>query len=193
MARRQTGVDNPGVKLIRAAGGLVWRVEQGTPQIAVVHRPRRGDWSLPKGKLAAGECWQDGARREIVEETGCDVRLGRFAGGKLHLDRPQPKLTLYWHARLVREGRLPAQDEVDEVVWVPRREALARLDHASDRRLLLWALGEGASSGRGALLAAGRLGELVMVDSRQAAEALPSLLGTIARALGDAAPDARRA
>lgn len=181
------------VKLIRTAGGIVWRVEQGTSRVAIVHRPGRGDWSLPKGRLAAGECWQDGARREIVEETGCEVRLGRFAGGKLHLDRPQPKLTLYWHAQLVREGPLPAQDEVDEVAWLSRGEALARLDHASDRRILLWALGEGASSRRGALLGPGHLGELVIVDSRQAAESLPSLLGTIARAIDGGAAGARRA
>lgn len=181
------------MKLIRAAGGIVWRAEQGTPRVAVVHRPSRADWSLPKGRLASDECWQDGARREILEETGCEVRLGRFAGGKLHLDRPQPKLTLYWHARLVREGPLPLQDEVDEVAWLSRGEALARLDHASDRRILLWALGEGAASGRGALLGPDRLGELVIVDSRQAAEALPSLLGTIARAVGGGASDVRRA
>jgi len=176
------------VRIVRAAGGIVWRVDAGRPRIAVIHRPRRGDWSLPKGKLDAGESWHEGARREIAEETGCEVRLGRYAGAKLHLDRPQPKLTLYWHARLVREGPLPLQDEVDDVAWLSRREALARLDHASDRRLLLWALGERAPEdvldGRrsAARLAAGRSG-LVLVDSRKAEKALPSFLGTIARAV----------
>lgn len=181
------------MKLIRTAGGIVWRWEHGIPRVAVVHRPKRADWSLPKGRLEAGECWQDGARREIAEETGCEVRLDRFAGGKLQLDRPQPKLTLYWHARLVREGPLPTQDEVDEVAWLSRGEALARLDHASDRRLLLCALGEGASSRRGAFLGPDHLGELVLVDSSQAAEALPSLLGTIARAVDGDASDVDRA
>jgi ADP-ribose pyrophosphatase YjhB (NUDIX family) len=187
------------VKLTRAAGGIVWRVVQGTPRVAVVHRPTRGDWSLPKGKLDPGEGWQEGARREIAEETGCEVRLGRYAGAKLHLDRPQPKLTLYWHARLVREGPLPDQDEVDEVAWLSRREALDRLDHASDRRLLLWALGDrtevGAWDGRRAQLAPEALSDLVVVDSRKAAEALPDVLGMIALAVTSAASrsEARRA
>jgi len=187
------------VKLVRAAGGIVWRVEQGKPRIAVVYRPRRGDWSLPKGKLDGGESWKDGARREIAEETGCEVRLGRYAGAKLHLDRPQPKLTLYWHARLLREGPLPSQDEVDEVAWLSRREALDRLDHASDRRLLLWALGDdaraGAWDGRRARVAPEALSSLVVVDSRKAAEALPDVLGMIARAVTSAASgsEARRA
>jgi 8-oxo-dGTP diphosphatase len=179
----------------------VWRVEQGRPRIAVVHRRRRDDWSLPKGRLDPGEPWHDGALREIGEETGCDVRLGRYAGAKLHLDRPQPKLTLYWHARLVREGPLPSQDEVDEVAWLSRREALARLDHGSDRRLLLWAMGarvhEQAAPGRrsGARLAPEALSGLVVLDSRRARAALPALIGTIARAVaaGGARREARRA
>jgi 8-oxo-dGTP diphosphatase len=201
MADCQRDVDNGGVKLIRAAGGIVWRVEAGTPRIAVVHRPRRGDWSLPKGKLDPRESWHEGARREVAEETGCEVRLGRYAGAKLHLDRPQPKLTLYWHARLVREGPLSPQDEVDEVAWLSRREALARLDHASDRRLLLWALGERTPGdvlcGRQAAprLDAEALHGLVVVDSRRAAEALPSVIDTIARAVaaGAGRAEARRA
>jgi 8-oxo-dGTP diphosphatase len=187
------------VKLIRAAGGIVWTMEQGSPRVAVVHRPRRGDWSLPKGKLDARESWQDGARREIAEETGCEVRLGRYAGAKLHLDRPQPKLTLYWHARLVREGPLSSQDEVDEVAWLSRREALDRLDHASDRRLLLWALADrahlGAWDGRRARVDPEELSGLVVVDSRKAAEAVPDVLGMIARAVtsGASRSEPRRA
>ncbi len=58
------------MKLVQAAGGIVWREVPGGPRIAVVHRTKRDDWSLPKGRLDAGEGWQDAARREIAEETG---------------------------------------------------------------------------------------------------------------------------
>ncbi len=183
------------MKLIRAAGGIVWREMAGGPRIAVVHRARRDDWSLPKGKLDAGEAWQDAARREIAEETGCEVRLARFAGAKLYLDRPQPKLVLYWHARVVREGSLTSEDEVDEVAWLSRREALSRLDHASDRRLVLRALsgipahaeraGRGSSSS--ARFGPDELSSLVIVDSRKAEEALPSVLGLISRVVATGA------
>ena len=40
-------------------------------RVAVVHRPRYDDWSLPKGKLDHGETFEDGALREVFEETGC--------------------------------------------------------------------------------------------------------------------------
>src|SRR5262249_58956904 len=53
-------------EVIRAAGGLVWRESPRGRQIAVVHRPKYDDWTLPKGKLDPGESWQDGAVREVA-------------------------------------------------------------------------------------------------------------------------------
>jgi 8-oxo-dGTP pyrophosphatase MutT (NUDIX family) len=186
------------VRLVRVAGGIVWRESCAGSRIAVVHRRKRDDWSLPKGRVDSGETWQDAVRREIAEETGCAVRLGGFAGAKLYLDRPEPKLVLYWHARMVHEGSLPSEDEVDEVAWLSRREALARLDHESDRLLLLRTLARRAGcplrSGRAwspaATLALDELRRMVILDSRNAEHALPSVLGLIARA---GAPPARLA
>jgi 8-oxo-dGTP diphosphatase len=179
------------MRLLRAAGGIVWRDTSGGPRLAVVHRARRGDWTLPKGKLDAGEGWQEAARREVAEETGCRVRLTRFAGAKLQVDRPEPKLTLYWHAHVLREDDLADDGEVDEVVWLSRREALERLDHGSDRRLLLRALaGQRPGSDGQERLDADRLRRLVWLDSGEARDALPSILGIVARA---AAAGRRRA
>ena len=175
------------MKLVRAAGGIVWREGAQGPRIALVHRARRDDWSLPKGKLDAGEAWHEAARREIAEETGWHTRLGAFAGAKLYVDRPEPKLVLYWHARAVSEIASPSEDEIDEVRWLSRREALDRLDHASDRRLLLRALGDAAGAPRRAA-ASSRLGRddlrrLVILDTREAEDVLPEVLGLISRAV----------
>ncbi len=103
----------------------------------MIHRPLHGDWTLPKGKLDPGEPWHEAALREVAEETGCEARLSRFAGAKLFLARPIPKLILYWHMDAVRVAAVEDSDEVDEVAWLSPREALARLDHPSDRRLVL--------------------------------------------------------
>ena len=187
------------MKLVGVAGGIVWRDMAAGPRLAVVHRARRGDWSLPKGRLDDGEGWRDAARREIAEETGCDVRLERFAGAKLYVARDEPKLILYWHARVVRIGGRPDDDEIDEVAWLSRREALDRLDHESDRRLLLRALGEsaGLDGRRGDPPAewSQDLRSLVILDSRKAEDVLPSVLGLISRAVaqGGRRRDARRA
>ena len=67
--------------VIRAAGGVLWRRAAGAGaepgvEVAIVHRPRYDDWSLPKGKLAPGEAEVEGAVREVLEETGYRVRIG---------------------------------------------------------------------------------------------------------------------
>jgi 8-oxo-dGTP diphosphatase len=184
--------------LSRVAGGIVWRETSAEPRIAVVHRARRKDWSLPKGRLDAGETWLEAARREVAEETGCDVRIGRFAGAKLYVDRPEPKLVLYWHMRAIRQGVPVTDGEVDEVAWLSRREALSRLDHGSDRRLLLRALKEGpfhAGQVRPPAGAPSRFGPdwlrtLVVVDSDEAENDVRSYLGLISKIVGS---DGRRA
>jgi len=122
--------------IVRAAGGLLWREDAGHSRLALIHRPRHDDWSLPKGKLANDEGWEEAALREVEEETGCRGRITTFAGATFYVPRRTPKIVLYWHMRLEREGTLDAGDEVDEVVWLEPAEALARLDYAPERRLV---------------------------------------------------------
>ena len=61
---------------VAAAGGVVVREAGEGQEVALVHRPRYDDWSLPKGKLEQGESFEDAALREIEEETGLSCRLG---------------------------------------------------------------------------------------------------------------------
>src|ERR687893_2392167 len=64
--------------LVRAAGGALWRpADGGGIETALVHRPKYDDWSLPKGKPEEGEHLLQTAVREVVEETGLDVVVGR--------------------------------------------------------------------------------------------------------------------
>ena len=123
--------------IVRAAGGLLWREGPSGPRLAVVHRPRRDDWSLPKGKLDDGESWEAAALREVEEETACEGRIVGFAGAVSYLAKRSPKIVLYWHMALVREGRFEANDEIDEVAWLAQDAALRRLDYEADRRLVL--------------------------------------------------------
>jgi 8-oxo-dGTP diphosphatase len=126
--------------LIRAAGGLVWRAGPDGPRVAVIHRRRREDWSLPKGKLEEGESWTEAAVREVREETGCLVRLREWAGSTWYVPRKTPKVVSFWNMELVRQGPLETTDEVDEVVWLAPHAALARLDHGNERAVLRRAL-----------------------------------------------------
>jgi 8-oxo-dGTP diphosphatase len=116
---------------LRAAGGIV--VRDG--RVLLVHRPRYDDWTLPKGKLDAGESWQEAARREVEEETGLRCELGDEAGRTFYVDsRGREKEVRYY--LMTSDGEPFAQNEVDEVRWVPLAEAADVLSYSHDRELV---------------------------------------------------------
>lgn len=123
------------MEFVRTAGGLLWRAGRA-PRLAVIHRPRQDDWTLPKGKVAAGEGWLAAALREVHEETGCTARLAGFAGATCYEVRRGLKIVLYWNMEVAREGPLERLDEVDEVRWLTPDDALERLDHPRERKLV---------------------------------------------------------
>jgi 8-oxo-dGTP diphosphatase len=121
---------------VQAAGGVLWRRSGDDVEIAVVHRPRYDDWSLPKGKLDEGETFEDAAVREVEEETGMRCTLGRELGETHYEDRKgRPKIVRYW-AMSDCQGDFQANDEVDALRWVPLGDAKAVLTYDFDRELV---------------------------------------------------------
>lgn len=133
-----------GKNAIRAAGGLLWRrtshsSDEDSVEIALIHRPQYDDWSIPKGKLSPGETEIEGAIREVFEETGYRVRLGRPLGEvryqKKTLTGVKPKVVRYW-AMEAAGGGFSATKEVDDLRWVSLADAEKTLTHERDHALL---------------------------------------------------------
>ena len=119
-----------------SAGGLLWREEAGERRLAVVHRPKYDDWTLPKGTLKKDETWQQAALREVFEETACRARLGDFAGCACYLVMGTPKVVLFWHMTLAEEGKFVAGEEIDALAWLTIDEALEWLSYADEREVV---------------------------------------------------------
>jgi 8-oxo-dGTP diphosphatase len=117
---------------IQAAGGVVLRDER----IAVVHRPKYDDWSLPKGKLDPGETWEQAALREVEEETGLRCSLGRELEPVHYTHKGRPKRVRYWEMGLDGDHGFAPNDEVDELRWVTPDEARELLTYDRDRELV---------------------------------------------------------
>ena len=132
---------------VLAAGALVWRLKNDKLQVLVVHRPRYDDWSFPKGKAEPGESMVLTAIREVAEETGRQIVLGRYLGkARRRLVSGRKKRTLYWAAQVLpevgpgeglRAAVKPASKrEIDKVRWWKVKKAARKLTHADDKRLL---------------------------------------------------------
>ncbi len=111
-------------------------------RIAVVHRPHRGDWSLPKGKLDVDEPWAVAAGREVREETGLAVALGPPLPTQHYEVEGAPKEVRYWSATLA-DPRVDSAGvafvpnaEVDALEWLTMDGARARLTHGTDHAVL---------------------------------------------------------
>jgi len=133
--------------VIRAAGGVV--VRQGherAPVVALIHRPKYDDWSLPKGKLHPGEDERDAAIREVLEETGLRCEIERDLGVVRYADRfGRPKIVRYF-AMTCEDGPFTPTEEVDEMRWSPLPEAAGLLSYEHDAEVLRSAVAQQAGT-----------------------------------------------
>jgi 8-oxo-dGTP pyrophosphatase MutT (NUDIX family) len=121
---------------IRAAGGVLIRPGEGGREVAVIHRPKYMDWSLPKGKLEEGEGWQEAALREVKEETGYSCEPSVELPAISYLDRKgRRKLVRYWLMAPTAGGFEP-HGEVDELRWLTRAGADELLTYPHDKELV---------------------------------------------------------
>lgn len=140
-----SGRDKRTQPVVHAAGGVLWRPGVHGPEVALVHRPRYDDWSLPKGHVEADEHPVVGGLREVVEETGFGARFVR-AVGKAAYDVPRRrrhggsgdtarKRVTYWSA-LAGDGTFAPNEETDELRWVSVKDGAKLLTYPIDQRIL---------------------------------------------------------
>ena len=124
-------------KAVLAAGAVLWRLngDSATPEIAVIHRPRYDDWSLPKGKVDPGETEPVTAVREVHEETGYSSHLGRRLVAVSYPVEQGIKKVRYWAATTIGGEFIPS-DEVDDLKWLTVAEAMKELKYPHDRKVL---------------------------------------------------------
>jgi 8-oxo-dGTP diphosphatase len=140
------------VRTIQAAGAVVLRQSGDATEVLAVHRPRYGDWSLPKGKLEPGEIAPAAAVREVLEETGTHIRLQTPLDATNYLTPKSAEKTVLWWRGMVIDApptrssldddldQYPVATEVDDVAWLSIAEAVDRFDYDQDRATLDQAL-----------------------------------------------------
>lgn len=131
-----------------SAGGVIYRRDQGEPEVCLISTHGGKNWQLPKGFIERGESAEEAARREVAEETGLQGDLLQ------RLDRIE-----YWYVWDYGDGRERVHkrvyfflfrytggstedhdDEVDDARWVPLAQAEGRLSFENERRMMALAV-----------------------------------------------------
>jgi 8-oxo-dGTP pyrophosphatase MutT (NUDIX family)/phosphohistidine phosphatase SixA len=105
-------------------------------EVVLIHRKRYDDWTLPKGKLEAGESLPACAVREVLEETGVSIRLGAPLDQMTYDTGKGFKRVDWWSGSVVKAVKRAPDAEVDVVSWLPLRAALSRLTFEHDQFLV---------------------------------------------------------
>lgn len=176
---------------ILAAGGLVIRPDvDGELRVLVAHRPRYGDWSLPKGKADPGESPEATAVREVEEETGvlADI-IAPLAEVEYRISSGRRKIVRYFAMRARSERPFTRNDEVDEIRWVTAAEGAEVLTYEHDRALLasdldqlltigtVWLIRHAAAGDRGAWTEDDRARPITEKGQRQSEAIADALVG----------------
>jgi 8-oxo-dGTP pyrophosphatase MutT (NUDIX family)/phosphohistidine phosphatase SixA len=123
-----------------AAGAVVTRKGAEEHEVLLVHRPKYDDWSFPKGKQDPGEHVTATAVREVLEETGVEIRLGIPLRPQLYVvSGGRGKTAHYWVGHVVGDDDVSSyqiNNEVDDLGWFTPDAAAERLTYLDDIDLL---------------------------------------------------------
>jgi 8-oxo-dGTP diphosphatase len=110
---------------VEVAVGAVVRRDDDVLLIRRARGTAVGQWSIPGGRVEFGEGLKAAVAREVREETGLEVRVGRFLGWAERMgDDPGPYhyVILDFAAEPVDLAAVPrAGDDADDVAWVPTK------------------------------------------------------------------------
>ena len=118
-------MDRAGRRRVPCVGAIV----RDADRLLLVRRgtePGRGLWSVPGGRVEAGETLAEAVVRELAEETGIEGVCGEMLGWVERIGEDHHFVILDFRVEVL-EGTDPrAGDDAVEAAWVPLHEVAER-------------------------------------------------------------------
>ena len=99
-------------------------------KVLMIRSPLRG-WELPGGQVERGEDLQAALQREVMEETGITVEVGRLMG--IYTKIRSPDLVILCFECQPVSGTVMTSEESIEVEWISCNDILERITHPAIR------------------------------------------------------------
>lgn len=103
---------------VRCVGAIIYDTEGRLLLIRRGHPPGEGLWSLPGGRVEAGESDAEAVARELAEETGLRVEPGRLVGSVERAGPAGVTYDIHDYAAVVTGGTLTPGDDASDARWV---------------------------------------------------------------------------
>ena len=113
-----------------SVAGIVVRDDD---RVLVIRRDDNGQWEAPGGVLELDESFEDGVRREVLEETGLKVTVERLTG--VYKNLTHGIVALVYRCRPA-DGDAHSTAEAREVRWMTREEVQSAMNPAFAVRVL---------------------------------------------------------
>lgn len=117
-------------KVVKAAGGLVRKKDR----FLMIYRMKK--WDLPKGKKESGERYKETAVREVEEECGVTVKLGKKVCTTWHTytmnKHSMLKKTRWYKMDILDDSRIKPslEEDIEEVRWMTQKEVYHALENS---------------------------------------------------------------
>ncbi|MCH8206043.1 MAG: NUDIX hydrolase [Chloroflexi bacterium] len=129
-----------------SAGGVVYRINGGEPEVVLCGHISPPVWGLPKGTPDRGESREQTALREVREETGLEVEIERFIDSIDYWfvrssDGVRCHKTVLYYLMSPTGGDVSLHDhEFDEVRWLPAAQAFETMTYEDEVEVVKKAL-----------------------------------------------------
>lgn len=100
-------------------------ISDSSESVLMIENPNRG-WECPGGQIEKGEDIIAGLKREVFEETGTRVKVGRLAGVYSNISS---NMVVFSFLSTFVSGQLKTSSESLQTEWVERHECLKRVSH----------------------------------------------------------------
>lgn len=120
----------------KSCGGVVYKIENGTPYFLLIKHRKGGHWAFPKGHMEFGESERETARREIREETGVSGKfikgfrrsVSYMIRGTIH------KEVVYFLYEISPDSVIVKQEEeIGQAEFVAADQVMERLTYENDK------------------------------------------------------------